>query len=86
MDENVCFLQFQNSRGRRFSGKTETMGSICSKNNAAESSKKKEKKHQSEKVADLENTLADGILCFLALNGSCSSPEDSYPHEIERAR
>ena len=86
MDENVCFLQFQNSRGRRFSGKTETMGSICSKNNAAESSKKKEKKHQSEKVADLENTLADGTLCFLALNDSCSSPEDSCPHEIERAR
>ena len=60
--KNVCFLHFQNSGGRRFTGKTKTMGSICSKNNAAESSKKKEKKHQPEKVADLENTLADGTL------------------------
>ena len=56
------FFTFPKFGERRFTGKTKTMGSICSKNNAAESSKKKEKKHQPEKVADLENTLADGTL------------------------
>ena len=37
------------------------MGSICSKDDTAHSSKNKDKKVHSEKVADLENTLKDDI-------------------------
>lgn len=44
------------------------MGSICSKDDTAHSSKNKDKKVHSEKVADLENTLKDGNLCFAKPN------------------
>lgn len=40
------------------------MGSLCSKNNYSNISTKKGKKKPNEKVADLDDTMNDGIIMY----------------------